>query len=216
MTLRPQHPGNQRIFNAPPGTVWLCGILIACYGLYRLAPPEGQEWAIRTFAFIPVLFHAMFAEGGTGISLGGLLPLAGHVLFHADLIHLLVNVGLLLAFGSVVERTLGLVRFLTIFFVSATGGAIAQALAVGPVFMIVIGASGAIYGVIGAAVRFMLAGSRGGGTHPVLIFVAVIMGINILLAILGMGGLVAAAAIAWQAHIGGFVAGLLLAYILAR
>ena len=200
------------IFNAPPATLVLCAVLVLSYGLFRALPSGGQEWALANLAFIPVWFLSQFHGGGVDVA--GLLPLLSHVLFHADLTHLLVNVGLLLAFGSAVERNLGVARLLLVFVVSAIAGALILAWFVGPSPVLVMGASGAVYGLIGAAVPSLFGGLVGGRRRAALIFVAVMMGINVLLALLGQSGLIAAAEIAWQAHIGGFVAGLVLGTLL--
>ena len=79
-----------------------------------------------------------------------------------------------------------------------------------------IGASGGVYGLIGASVRFLFGSNVGNARRGALTFAAAVMGLNLLMALVGMGGLVAAANIAWQAHVGGFVAGVLFAQLIRR
>lgn len=211
-----KNPKNKPIFNSPPATIWLCGILIAAHILYLILPIELQNETFQNFSFIPLLFLSQFAEGGPGIVSERMLQLVTYVFLHADLMHILINLGLLLAFGSLIERTAGVSKFIIIFFASAIGGALAMTWWVGPSPISMIGASGAVYGLIGAATRFLFVHEVGARQHGTLIFVAVIMGLNILIALMGWGGLVHATQIAWQAHVGGFIFGLVLSQILIR
>ncbi len=206
----------QPVFNAPPGTLWLCLALLIAYGLFVLAPARWQEWAVAHLAFVPAFFLAQFSAEGPGISAAGLAPLVTYMFLHGDLLHVVVNAGMLLAFGALVERAIGTGRFLFLFFASGIAAAVVQALAVGPVLVAVVGASGGGYGMIGAGVRFLFRGGASEGRRGALVFVAAIMGLNLLFGLAGLGAFVTGAAIAWQAHIGGFVAGLVLVTLLGR
>ena len=218
MSRLPWQPrdGRQPIFNAPPATVWLCSILIAMFVAFNVLPYAGQEWVFRTFAFKPLLFLSQFADSGPGILPGRMMTLVSYAFLHADFMHILVNVGLLLAFGSLIERLLGATKFLIIFFTAAAGGALAMTWAVGASPIEMIGASGAVYGLIGAATRFLFAADLSTGRRGALGFIAVLMGLNVLMALVGWGGLVHGVEIAWEAHVGGFVFGLALGPILVR
>ncbi|MCO7221961.1 rhomboid family intramembrane serine protease [Klenkia sp. PcliD-1-E] len=68
---------------------------------------------------------------------------------HASLVHLALNMLALLLFGSELERMLGKARYLTVYLLSALGGAAALQL-FGAYVGGVVGASGAIYGLLGA------------------------------------------------------------------
>jgi len=206
----------QPLFNSPPATLWLAGALVACYGLSWLLPDEGQGWVISRLAFIPVLFLSQFSPEGPGLSLPLMLPLLTHTLLHADLTHLLVNVGMLMAFGAVLERSLGPTRYLIIFFATAAVGALTLTWWVGAQPVVMIGASGGVYGLMGAAMRFLFSGGVGNARRGAITFAAAILGLNLVMALVGMGGLIAAANIAWQAHVGGFVAGIVFAQLIRR
>jgi len=209
-----RQPQRQPVFNAPPATLWTCGVLIICHIVFSLAGPGWQHAALSALGYQPLVFLAQFEAGGAGPSLLGILPLFGHVLLHGDLMHLLLNTGFLLAFGSAVERRLGPGLFLMVFAATAAGGALAETLFVEqPVLMI--GASGAVYGMMGAVLPFLFGPAMPARRRRMLEFVAVIMAINLLLGAFGLGDILAGAEIAWRAHIGGFAVGLALSFALA-
>jgi membrane associated rhomboid family serine protease len=132
------------------------------------------------------------------------------------------------AFGSPVAKRFGTIRFLLFTLVCMAAGALLHYLSFMGQFVPVIGASGAVSGYMGAAGRFafnnMGTGSqRGLRTHgpalslaqsftnrQFLVFAGVWMAINFVFG----SGIVPVtgqeAGIAWQAHVGGFVAGVML------
>jgi membrane associated rhomboid family serine protease len=203
------------VFNAPPGTLWTCGALVVGYLLFLLAGPTWQQTALDFLAFVPARFLAHFGARETGPTILELLPLIGHAFLHADALHLLVNTGLLLAFGAAVERRLGVPRFLILFAGGAAAGALAEALTgdAGPVYLI--GASGAVYGMMAAAMPILFRVGLPARRRRALEFAAVIMGLNVLVAMIGLGDFLAGAEISWRAHMGGFLAGLILAFVLS-
>ena len=204
----------QPIFNAPPGALFTCGALVLCHLLFVLAGPAWQETALRTFAFIPARFLAHFANEGPALSALDFVPLVGHAFLHVDIMHLLLNTGLLLAFGSAVERRLGSARFVIVFAAAAAAGALAELTADHTRLVYVIGASGGVYGMMAAAIPIMFRAGPPARRRRGLEFVAMIMGLNLIVAGLGLGDVLAGAEIAWRAHIGGFLTGLLLGFAL--
>jgi len=156
-----------------------------------------------------------------------------YALLHASWIHLGVNAIWFLPFGSAVARRFGALRFLIFFAVTAAAGALAHLFAYGGQDAPVIGASAAISGTMAGAMRFAfqrggpLSFRRTGGDADfrvpaaplsrvlhepaVLVFLVVWFAINLLFGLIslpsGMGG---GEVVAWQAHVGGFLAGLLL------
>ncbi len=208
--------GSEPLFNAPPATLWLSGILVACYGIFRFLPEDAQDWVLLHLAFVPLIFLEQFSQGGPGPSAALLLPIVTYTLLHADLVHLLVNVGMLMAFGAVLERLLGATHFLILFFATAAMGALTLTWWVGAQPLVVIGASGGVYGLMGASMRFLFAGNVNQARRSALAFATAILGLNFIMALLGTGGLIAAANIAWQAHVGGFFAGVVLALLIRR
>jgi membrane associated rhomboid family serine protease len=141
--------------------------------------------------------------------------LPSHIFLHANLVHLLMNLGAALAFGPAVARHFGpggrsagicLLFFLVCGVIGGLGyvgvhpGGVDQ----------VIGASGAISGLWGAAARLLgrWRGLWGVWEGPVRAQILVVVILN---ALIGLAGLAAGGLhIAWEAHIAGFIAGLLL------
>jgi membrane associated rhomboid family serine protease len=112
---------------------------------------------------------------------------------HANLTHILFNMLTLLIVGSPVEAELGKLRFLVVYLVSALGGSVASYL-LSPASQLGVGASGAIFGLMGA--YFVLARRRGWelGTIVGLIVVNLVIGF-------------ASTEIDWRAHLGGLISG---------
>ena len=144
---------------------------------------------------------------------------------HSDPTHLIINCLWLLAFGPIVARRWGNVLFLIFFVVCGVAGAGVYLVMNWGSAVPVIGASGAISGLMAAAIRMMP-----GSTAPwmtvvgepklaplfsrqIMLFSAVWTAINILTAMIDLGGGGERGLIAWQAHLGGFGAGLVLAGI---
>ena len=223
------------LFNIPPVIVAVVAVMAIIHAVRMLLLSDEQDIAVLlTFAFIPARYDSSVVIGG--VLPGGfgaeLWTFVTYSLIHADWTHLGVNTVWLLPFGSAVARRFGAPRFLAFFVVTAAAGA-ALHLATHPGEQFpVIGASAAISGTMAAAMRFAF--QRGGPLSfwrdgdaaayrvpalplvgvlrdpRVLAFVAVWFAINILF---GIGSLPITGSdqvVAWQAHIGGFLAGLLL------
>ncbi|NUP75145.1 MAG: rhomboid family intramembrane serine protease [Sinomonas sp.] len=109
-------------------------------------------------------------------------------------LHIVLNMYTLWIFGRVLEPALGRARYLAVYVISALGGSVGFFLLT-PVSMNgVIGASGAIFGLFGAL--FVVVRQRGGDVSQLVVLIA----INAVLGFMVQG-------IAWQAHLGGLVAG---------
>lgn len=131
---------------------------------------------------------------------------------HGGIAHLLGNLYFLYVFGDNVEDSLGKGRFLAVYFAAMLAGALLHAAVNAGSEMPMLGASGAISGIMGAYV-VLFPKVR---VYVVILFIRFSVGVTwyigfwILLqvgmAALGEGG------VAWFAHIGGFVAGAILAW----
>lgn len=119
-----------------------------------------------------------------------------------SLLHIGLNMLSLFLFGPLLERLVGHWRFLALYLVSGLGGSVAVLL-LSPATP-VLGASGAIFGLLGAF--FIIQRNFGGNTTQLL----VVIGINLVV------GFLPGTNIAWQAHVGGLVAGAAMALVYLR
>lgn len=217
-------------FNLARPVLWLALVLIAIHVVRQGTDENSDTWILLAFSFIP----ARYGE------IGPLLPggeaarfwtPATYAFLHADTLHLTVNLIWMASFGGALARRFGAVRFLLLSLFAAIAGAALHYLFHAGEEAIMIGASGAVSGMMAATARFAFApgGPLSGRTadpaaylvaaEPLsaifsrsraLGFILVWFAVNLLFG-LG-GGLLAGVSgpIAWEAHIGGFLAGLLL------
>jgi len=143
---------------------------------------------------------------------GSLLPWISHMFLHGGLWHLLGNMYFLWIFGDNVEDRLGKARFLLLYLASGLGAGLLQCLIQSNSTMPVVGASGAISGVM-AAYALLFPNAR----LVSLIWVIQVkwktstyLGMWLLLQFIGAG--IGERNIAWWAHIGGFAAGAAIAW----
>ena len=118
----------------------------------------------------------------------------------ALIFHVLLNMYTLWIFGQLLEGLLGRWRFLALYLISGLAGSVAVLWLADPRTGVV-GASGAIFGLMGA---FLVIQRRLGGSATQLL---VLVGINLVI------GFVPGFNISWQAHLGGLVGGALVGLI---
>ncbi len=217
------------IFNVPGVVLGLLAAFIAVHLLLGTLSAGESRWLTDVLAFIP----ARMGDSAAGLPGGRIAAVTSFVTYqfvHGDLTHLLINSAWLLAFGTPVARRTDPVRFLAFFLMAGIVGAVVFLAVKGSIPIRVVGASGAISGLMGAAFRFMFRSLADGGPmglarahsaplmplaetlgdRRILMAVAGWSVLNVLLAWLGAPGLAEAEGIAWEAHLGGFYAGLLL------
>ncbi len=216
-----------------PGALSGYVLLLVVLHLRVLLPPEMENWTIDVFGFIPKRYDtsllAIEYPGGAGAKVWTFVT---YSLLHANLSHLGFNVLWLLPFGSALARRFGALRFFLFMAVTAAAGALAHLLTHEHGVAPMIGASASVSGTMAAAIRFafvkgsFLSFSRGDAddaakvpalslSHAlrntrVLGFLGVWFGVNIVFGIGSIAIGADGASIAWQAHIGGFFAGLML------
>lgn len=211
----------QPILNAPSVVRWLLTITLGAHILRMLSgdgmliPQNVAGEIFFTLAFIPARYLTQVDPSGD--LLAAVISPVGHTLVHGNWIHLLTNLGFLLAFGTPVARRMGPVLFLIFYGLCAAAGAFLFA-AFSPMQITpLVGASGAIFGLLGAIMRIALYPPEGAPPAPfpfnnrrtAFMFAGIYLVINLLMgvtpALFGVEG-----AVAWQAHLGGFAAGFLL------
>ncbi len=136
--------------------------------------------------------------------------LATTIFLHGGLIHLAMNMWGLFVVGPLVERLYGNLAFAIIYLASGVGGAIAS-LAASP-FRVGVGASGAICGILGALVAFLIVHRRAIPKSILKSFRISLISVVILMAILGS----VVPNIDHQAHLGGLATGFLSGLLLTR
>ncbi|MCB9959911.1 MAG: rhomboid family intramembrane serine protease [Rhodospirillaceae bacterium] len=202
----------QPIVNAPPVTVALCLALCGLWGFFQLAPENWGFVVLARLALFPPDFLAV-ASGAAGLDTVAILAtLLTHALVHVDGLHLLVNVGFLLAIGSQCERALGVPRYVLLLMAATLAGGATQLAADWGEPVVVYGASGAVSGCLGALARLALSGRLPAARRFALAIVGVVVVTNVLLAVFGGELMGADTEVAWQAHLGGFAAGLILGW----
>lgn len=196
---------NPPIFNLTPIVKRLVIVTVALHVFRILLPAEWQQLFVLGFGFIPARYT--IAEGLAWPALVG--PLT-HQFVHGGLLHLGLNMVMLVAFGTGVERAIGGRRMLFFYLVCGVFGA-ALHLAFYPTSVVpVVGASGAISGLFGGVLRVVAFRARQAGRVVRLLPAAVIwIGLALVTGFIGMPG-TGGASVAWAAHVGGFVAGLAL------
>ena len=135
---------------------------------------------------------------------------------HANWAHAAMNAGGALAFGPPVARLFPGARGAGVFLLFYIVCGVAAALGYGLIHLnsdgVMVGASGAVFGLMGAAIRLL--GRRNGGLRSltdrrVLVTGAALMGVNLLTGLIGFLPGAEGAQIAWEAHAFGFAFGLL-------
>jgi membrane associated rhomboid family serine protease len=227
------HPHREHIFNIPPVIVAMLAAMALIHAVRTLLLTPGQDnQLLLLFVFDPVRYGSgVLPGGGLPGGLGAQIwTFVTYAFLHASWTHLGVNAIWFLAFGSAVARRFGTERFLIFFAVTAAAGAIAHLLAFGGENAPVLGASAAISGTMAAAIRFAfqrggpLSFRRWGGEGDyrvpalpltravrepaVIAFLVVWFGINLLFGVWSTPLTSENEVVAWQAHIGGFLAGL--------
>lgn len=224
----------ERIFNVPPVVLALVALLAVIHLVMAFGLTVAETNALlRQIAFSPLRYLSGVPEHVLPNGLGPRIwTFVSYAFAHINLNHLIFNLLWLVAFGAPVARRFGTLRFLAFYAATAAAGALAHlAIHWGDVSPM-IGASAAVSGAMGAAMRFVFQqegplGMLGRGDESsyrvpaapltamvrdprALAFLAVWFGVNLLfgLGTIAMPG-TEGAVIAWEAHVGGFIAGLL-------
>lgn len=221
------------LFNVP-GVVLGLVIVFVIIHVVRLwvLTDEQDVAALLLFAFIPIRYESSVGAAFPGGVAADVWTFVTYAFLHGNWPHVILNTLWLLPFGSALARRFGAVRFMLFFTVTAAAGALAHLLTNAGEQSPVIGASAVVSGAMAAAMRFAF--QRGGplgffrGPEDeayrvpalpltgifrdgrVIAFVVLWFGINFLF---GTGTVPVPGeeeSIAWEAHIGGFLAGLLL------
>ena len=219
--LKDDNPSN----TAPIVTVALI-VLNALVFVYQISLEAGGPDGARAGQAFIEEFGLVPCRLTGACRVGSELPLPALTIFtsmfmHGGLFHIGGNMLYLWIFGNNVEDTLGHTRYLVFYLLSGVVAALAQTL-VGPSSVVpMVGASGAVSGVLGAYLLLFP------GAHVTTLIILgfffrlvqipamVVLGFWIVLQVLnGLGSFGASGGVAFFAHIGGFVAGMGLLHLL--
>ena len=197
-------PAREPVFNAPWPAMALVVVIIGGYALQaRLSSSLIDAWVFTPLA----LSHGEWRTVFTAIFL------------HGNWAHAITNAAMALAFATPLARFLGdaprsVFAFFAFYLLCGALGNLGYA-ALHPASPAgIVGASGAVSGMMGAVARLLGGRGRLGSltSRPVLGLGGALLAVNLLIAVLGSGWVPGSggAGIAWEAHLAGFLAGLLL------
>jgi membrane associated rhomboid family serine protease len=214
--------------NVPRVVVAVAALLTAVQIVRDLLPDELDLTVLLALAFIPARYSGAALELPGGY-LTAATSFVTYMVVHAGWVHLVVNLLWMLAFGSAVARRMGSRDFLSFSVLCGIAGALTHLALhygeMGPV----IGASAAISGQMAGALRVIFKAQRLPGertpdflsTPPMtlketfsdkrmLAFLAFWIALNAYFGLSSVRIAGEAGRIAWEAHIGGFLCGLLI------
>ena len=228
--------GHEPVFLLPGGVAILALLMLVIFAAYEFAlDDDGQINLLIWLGFLPIRLVDSSLPGG-------MLPLlwtpVTHAFLHGSWAHVLLNIAWLAIFGTPVARRYGGGAMITIFLVSSVAGALFYAVVQLNDIHILIGASGGVAGLTGAAMRFIFQPARAvrnPDTGKVLLlapklaslgemwsnvrtrtFTIFWLGINLAIPVYDYFVAASPSQIAWQAHIGGFLLGLVLPSLVER
>ena len=210
-------------FNLPAGLVAMLALLVVIHAVrtYLLSAPIDSE-VILNFAFWPARYDHPLADQ----TLAWLWSPLTYSLLHGSWEHLICNGFWMVAFGAPVIRRIGLTRFMLFWCLSAVAAVALHVAFHWGETIFVVGASGVVAGLMGAAARFVFSPSgrisrqfahlnrrltvgEALSNRSVVVFTGIWFLTNFLIG-LGVFAFGGAGGIAWEAHIGGFLFGFLL------
>lgn len=195
--------------------------------LYQLALPDAALQAfVEQFGLVPARLSDPGWALRAGLPPGGYLGFVSSMFLHGGFLHLIANMWSMWIFGDNVEDRMGRGRFLAFYVACGVAAGWVHWLTNAGSTVPTVGASGAIAGVMGG--YFLLFPHSRVLTLvpvffyplflriPAIVYLGIWIGMQVLSGTMALGRGAETGGIAWWAHIGGFVAGLLLVRLLAR
>ena len=215
------------IFNVPRSVIWASGLMAAVQFVRKLLPDELSLTVLLALAFIPARYSGAAPELPGGY-LTAVTSFVTYMIVHGGWLHLLVNVAWMLTFGSAMARRIGDRKFFYFSILCGIAGALTHLAFHFGDMAPVVGASAAISGQMAGALRFIFSAKRRPGEmaldfvdaplwslgrtlsdYRILIFLVFWVALNVYFGLSSVWVGDAEGGIAWEAHIGGFLCGLL-------
>ncbi len=218
---------SEPIFNVPRAVVLAAAVMIAIQVVRGLLPDEIDITVLLSLAFIPARYSGSAAELPGGY-VTAVTSFVTYMVAHGGWMHLLVNVLWMLAFGTAVARRIGTRGFFEFSILCGIAGALTHLVFHWGEMAPVVGASAAISGQMAGALRFIFFARREPGErapdfsrapladlsttlrdHRIVGFLVFWLVLNAYFGLTSVSFGGASDGIAWEAHIGGFLCGLL-------
>ncbi|KQV81561.1 rhomboid family intramembrane serine protease [Rhizobium sp. Root1220] len=219
----PARPPRSPVFNLPRPVLAALALLGLIYAVQALLlSSDALDWLFFNFGFIPLRYVTPLSQQGPQL----FWTPVSYSLLHGSIEHIVFNGLWLMAFGTPVARRIGTARFVVFWVLSAVASAALHAVLNWSNATLLIGASGVVSGLMGAACRFAFPPERqplrpahlnarlsipeAFRSRTVVMFMLFWFVGNLLIAFgIPMIG-DSSQAVAWDAHIGGFVFGFIL------
>ncbi len=198
------HNPAEPIIKLPHITKLICAVNIAMFAFtYLLQNHIPDQWGYA-LAFVPARYSADL------FNLSAITSPFTYMFIHAGWVHLIVNIAMLMAFGSAMEKQMGQKRFVILYIATGLCGVLLHQLFYMGDTAPVVGASGAISGLFGAVIVLMQAGGYANKASLKKLMPVILIWIVISVAFGMMGAPGIDNAVAWAVHIGGFLGGVFL------
>lgn len=197
-------PGPSKPLALPPSVLAVMAICAALEIVFTVSGGPSGDSALRRLAYVHGAFWPGLLEGWDPLYPGQRIAMFfSYAFLHGGLMHMLFNMLILVHLSRETVARVGDAGFALFFAVTSLGGAGAFWLlssAEGPM----VGASGAVFGLFGATMFWDWQRRRalGAPVQPVLRMAFGLVVLNVILWVLVQGTL------AWEAHLGGFLAGI--------
>jgi membrane associated rhomboid family serine protease len=186
-------------------TVALIAINVAVFLYERSLSSRAQFNFELNWALVPVRFTHAGEDFGFAFTSPRPLTILTSLFLHSGFAHIALNMFFLYAFGNLLERAVGIGRFLAIYFIGGIGSSLACIFIYRNEPVPVVGASGAIYGVLAA---YLLLLPPGPDRLKTVVWMLILLVVPAFLPASIVGGLAGGGSqIAVAGHLGGFVVG---------
>lgn len=218
--ILPLYDENPRLRLPHPWVNWtLIGLCIAVFVVQYISPSIVEYNLIKTFGAIPRYLVGGPLDSYTSTGVPAIVTLISYAFLHGNLVHLLLNMLVLWVYGDNVEDSMGHVNYLIFYLICGVLAVFSQILINPASLSPIIGASGALAGIMGA---YFVLYPKARLLVPIFIF-PVYLPAYLVLSFWMLFQIISAfqaesavSGVAWWAHIGGFVAGAVLVKFFRR